>query len=235
MQLSERANPRLFRSRSLTVVRRVFNAALSLAAFAALIASMPLPLVGAAKAQNATAALAAKPASLPDMALGPVKASVTIVEYASMSCPHCAAFEENVFPMLRSKYIDTGKVHFVFREFPLDIKAAVISMLARCIASDDAGKFFDAIETLFKQQDALMTQTKENLMLIGKQAGMSEQAVEACVKNQGALDKLSADKKFAYEVLKVNATPTFFVNGEMLKGSMSFEELDQKIRSLLKK
>jgi protein-disulfide isomerase len=235
MQLSERANPRLFRSRSLTVVRRVFNAALSLAAFAALIASMPLPLVGAAKAQNATAALAAKPASLPDMALGPVKASVTIVEYASMSCPHCAAFEENVFPMLRSKYIDTGKVHFVFREFPLDIKAAVISMLARCIASDDAGKFFDAIETLFKQQDALMTQTKENLMLIGKQAGMSEQAVEACVKNQGVLDKLSADKKFAYEVLKVNATPTFFVNGEMLKGSMSFEELDQKIRSLLKK
>jgi len=219
----------------LTVVRRVFNAALSLAAFAALIASMPPPLVGAAKAQNATAALAAKPASLPDMALGPVKASVTIVEYASMSCPHCAAFEENVFPMLRSKYIDTGKVHFVFREFPLDIKAAVISMLARCIASDDAGKFFDAIETLFKQQDALMTQTKENLMLIGKQAGMSEQAVEACVKNQGVLDKLSADKKFAYEVLKVNATPTFFVNGEMLKGSMSFEELDQKIRSLLKK
>jgi protein-disulfide isomerase len=219
----------------LTVVRRVFNAALSLAAFAALIASMPLPLVGAAKAQNATAALAAKPASLPDMALGPVKASVTIVEYASMSCPHCAAFEENVFPMLRSKYIDTGKVHFVFREFPLDIKAAVISMLARCIASDDAGKFFDAIETLFKQQDALMAQTKESLMLIGKQAGMSEQAVEACVKDQAVLDKLSADKKFAYEVLKVNATPTFFVNGEMLKGSMSFEELDQKIRSLLKK
>ena len=219
----------------MTVVRRVFNAALSLAAFAALIASMPLPLVGAAKAQNATAALAAKPASLPDMALGPVKASVTIVEYASMSCPHCAAFEENVFPMLRSKYIDTGKVHFVFREFPLDIKAAVISMLARCIASDDAGKFFDAIETLFKQQDALMAQTKESLVLIGKQAGMSEQAVEACVKDQAVLDKLSADKKFAYEVLKVNATPTFFVNGAMLKGSMSFEELDQKIRSLLKK
>jgi len=219
----------------LIIVRRAFNAALSLAALAALVASTPLPLVDVAKAQNATAALAAKPASLPDMALGSVKASVTIVEYASMSCPHCAAFEENVFPMLRSKYIDTGKVHFVFREFPLDIKAAVISMLARCIASDDAGKFFDAIETLFKQQDALMAQTKESLVLIGKKAGMSEQAVEACVKDQAVLDKLSADKKFAYEVLKVNATPTFFVNGEMLKGSMSFEELDQKIRSLLKK
>jgi protein-disulfide isomerase len=219
----------------LTFVRRAFSAALSLAGLAAFVAFTPLHLVGAAKAQNATAALVAKPASLPDMALGPVKASVTIVEYASMSCPHCAAFEENVFPMLRSKYIDTGKVHFVFREFPLDIKAAVASMLARCIAGDDAGKFFEAIDTLFKQQDALMAQTKESLMLIGKQAGMSEQAVEACEKDQAMLDKLSADQKFAYEVLKVDATPTFFVNGERLKGSMSFEELDKKIKSLLKK
>jgi protein-disulfide isomerase len=219
----------------LTFVRRAFNAALSLAGLAAFVAFTPLHLVGVAKAQNATAALVAKPASLPDMALGPVKASVTIVEYASMSCPHCAAFEENVFPMLRSKYIDTGKVHFVFREFPLDIKAAVASMLARCIAGDDAGKFFEAIDALFKQQDALMAQTKESLMLIGKQAGMSEQAVETCEKDQAMLDKLSADQKFAYEVLKVDATPTFFVNGEKLKGSMSFEELDKKIKSLLKK
>ena len=80
-----------------------------------------------------------------------------------------------------------------------------------------------------------MAQTKESLMRIGKQAGMSEQAVETCEKDQAMLDKLSADQKFAYEVLKVDATPTFFVNGETLKGSMSFEELDQKIKSLLKK
>jgi protein-disulfide isomerase len=172
--------------------------------------------------------------SLPDMALGSPKASVTIVEYASMSCPHCAAFEENVFPMLTSKYIDTGTVRFVFREFPLDIKAAAASMLARCIAKDDAGKFFGAIDTLFKQQDPLMEQTKDTLKLIGAQAGMSEQAVEACEKDQALLDKLSADQKFAYEVLKVDATPTFFINGEKLKGAMSFEELDKKIRSLMK-
>lgn len=219
----------------MSVVRRAFVTSVWLAGLAAFVAFTPLHLVGAARAQNATAALVAKPASLPDMALGSVTASVTIIEYASMSCPHCAAFEENVFPMLRSKYIDTGKVHFVFREFPLDIKAAVASMLARCIAGDDAGKFFDTIETLFKQQDALMAQTKESLMLIGKQAGMSEQAVEACEKDQAMLDKLSADQKFAYEVLKVDATPTFFVNGEKLKGSMSFEELEKKIKSLMKK
>jgi Thioredoxin len=86
-----------------------------------------------------------------------------------------------------------------------------------------------------KQQDALMAQTKESLMLVGKQAGMSEQAVEACEKDQAMLEKLSADQKFDYEVLKVDATPTFFVNGEKLRGSMSFEELDKKIKSLSKK
>jgi protein-disulfide isomerase len=120
----------------LIAIRRAFATALSLAG---LVAFAPYPLIGGARAQSATAALLAKPMSLPDMALGPAKAPVTIVEYASMTCPHCAAFEQNVFPMLRSKYIDTGKVHFVFREFPLDIKAAAASMLARCIAGGNAG------------------------------------------------------------------------------------------------
>ena len=193
------------------------------------------PLIGDAMAQSATAALVAKPVSLPDMALGPAKAPVTIVEYASMSCPHCAAFDENVFPMLKSKYIDSGKVRFVFREFPIDIKAAAASMLARCVASDDAAKFFETIDLLFKQPDLLMEQTKDTLMLIGQQAGMSEQAVETCGKDQALLDKITADRKFAFEVLKVDATPTFFINGEKLKGAMSFEEPDAKIRSLLKK
>jgi len=197
--------------------------------------SPPLHPIGEAMAQTATAALVAKPMSLPDMALGSAKAPVAITEYASMSCPHCAAFEQNVFPMLKSKYIDTGKVRFVFREFPLDIKAAAASMLARCIAGDDAGKYFEAIDLLFKQQDPLMEQTKDTLKLIGKQAGMNEQAVESCEKDQALLDKLKADQAFAFEVLKVNATPTFFINGEMVKGAMSFEELDQKIKALLKK
>ena len=217
----------------MTVIRRAIVSALSLAGLAALVAFAPVHPVGKAMAQSA-AALVAKPVSLPDMALGPAKAPVTITEYASMTCPHCAAFGENVFPMLRSKYIDTGKVRFVFREFPIDIKAAAASMLARCIANDDAGKFFGAIDTLFKQQDRLMAETKDTLKLIGKQAGLSEQAVETCAKDQTLLDKLSADQKFAYEVLKVDATPTFFINGERLKGAMSFEELDEKIKSLLK-
>jgi protein-disulfide isomerase len=219
----------------LIATRRAIVPALSLIGLAMLVAWAPLHLVGDAKAQNATAALVAKPVSLPDMAVGSVKAPVTIAEYASMTCPHCAAFEQNVFPMLKSKYIDTGKVHFVFREFPLDIKAAAASMVARCSANGDADKFFGVIDTLFKQQDQLMAQTNETLNLVGKQAGMSDQGVEGCIKDQALLDKLSADQQFANQVLKVNATPTFFINGTMSKGAMSFEELEDKIKPLLKK
>jgi protein-disulfide isomerase len=219
----------------LTVIRRVFSTALSFAALAAVSSFASQSLISEARAQNAMAALVAQPVALPDMALGSPKASVTITEFASMSCPHCAAFEQNVFPMIRSKYIDTGKVRYVFREFPLDIKAAAASMVARCMAGDDAEKFFSAIDVMFKQQDQLMTDTQESLKRIGGQAGMTADAVEACVKNQATLDKLSADEKFANETLKVDATPTFFINGEMSKGAMSFEEMDEKIKTALKK
>jgi protein-disulfide isomerase len=228
----------------LTVPRRALTTALSLAGLAALLLFARPDLIGHAmaqdakppdgKAQNATAALVAKPVALPDMALGPAKAPVTITEYASMSCPHCAAFDENVFPMLRSKYIDTGKVRFVFREFPLDVRAAAASMLARCIAGGDAEKFFGAIDTLFKQQEQLVAQPKDTLIRIGKQAGLDDQAIERCESDQAQLDKLSADQKFAFDALKVDATPTFFINGEQVKGNMSFEDIDRKIGSLLK-
>jgi protein-disulfide isomerase len=216
-------------------IHRAFAAALARAGLAALLALMLPAPVGAAMAQDATAALVAKPVSLPDMALGPARAPVTITEYSSMSCPHCASFGENVFPMLRAKYIDTGKVRFVFREFPLDIKAAAAAMLARCVADGDAEKFFATVRLLFQQQQQLMEQTNNTLRLVGKQAGMSEQAIETCGRDQILLDKLAADQRFAHEVIKVDSTPTFFVNGERLKGAMSFEELEEKIKSLLKK
>ncbi len=217
------------------VIHRVFTTALTRAGFAALLGLMSLHPIGGATAQHATAALVAKSVSLPDMALGPADAPVTITEYSSMSCPHCAAFGENVFPMLRAKYIDTGKVRFVFREFPLDIKAAAASMLARCVANGDAEKFFGTVQLLFQQQQQLMEQTNNTLRLIGKQAGMSEQAVETCGKDQILLDKIAADQRFAHEIIKVDSTPTFFINGERLKGAMSFEELEEAIKPLLKK
>ena len=215
------------------ITRRAFAIALSLTGLAALAGFSPLRLIAEAMAQSASDV--AKPVSLPDMALGPANAPVTITEYASMTCPHCAAFNENVFPKIKSEYIDSGKVRYVFREFPLDIKAAAGSMLARCIAKDDSGKYFAVIDMLFRQQnDWVVKNTTETLTRIGKQAGLSQQAVEDCLKDQALLDKIAADQKFANEVLKVNSTPTFFINGEMIRGETSFEEFDKRIKSLLK-
>jgi protein-disulfide isomerase len=204
-------------------------------AFAVLLAFASPAVPTAALAQSAIAAAVAKPVSLPDMAIGSEKAPITITEYSSMSCPHCAAFGQNVFPMLRSKYIDTGKVRFVFREFPLDIKAAAASILARCIGKGDSEKYLSAVETIFKLQDRLMAQTKDTLMYVGKQHGMSEQDVETCEKDQAQFDKLTADQQYAVRELKVTSTPTFFFNGVRFQGAMSFEELEERIRPLLRK
>jgi protein-disulfide isomerase len=212
----------------LLILRRAALAAFVLSALGAVTLSPVLA------AENDTAALLAKPVSFPDMALGSATAPVTIVEYSSLTCPHCAAFAENVFPMLQSKYIDTGKVRFVSREFPLDIKAAAASMLARCAANGDAPKFFEATMMLFKQQQALVEHTTDTLTAIGARFGMDQGAVESCVKSDASLDKLQADQNFAYNQLKVEATPTFFINGGMAKGAMSFEELEAKLAPLLK-
>src|SRR3954465_4983917 len=217
------------------ITRRAFTAALSLTGLAALAGFSPLRLIADALAQGATAADVAKPMSLPDMAIGAKDAPVTITEYASMTCPHCAAFNEKVFPQIKSEYIDTNKIRYVFREFPLDIKAAAGSMLARCIANDEAGRYFAVIDMLFRQQNEwVLKNTTETLTRIGKQAGLSQQQVEDCLKDQALLDKIAADQKYANEVLKVNSTPTFFLNGEMMKGETSFDEFSKRINSLLK-
>ncbi len=215
------------------LTRRAFTTMLSLTGLAALAGLSPLRLITEAMAQ--TAAEVAKPVSLPDMALGPANAPVTVTEFASMTCPHCAAFNEQVFPKIKAEYIDTGKIRYIFREFPLDIKAAAGAMLARCIANGDAPKYFAVTDMLFRSQAEWVTKnTTETLTRIGKQAGLSQQQVEACLKDQSLLDKIVADQKYASEVLKVDSTPTFFVNGEKIKGEASFEEFAKKINPLLK-
>jgi len=226
--------PAPIREFALIITRRVFTAALSLTGLAALVGISPLQLlIGQAHAQSA--ADVAKPVSLPDMAIGPADAKVTITEFASMTCPHCAAFNAETFPKIKAEYIDTGKIRYIFREFPLDIKAAAGSMLARCIAKDDAGKYFAVVDLLFRQQnDWVVKNTTETLTRIGKQAGLSAPEVEACLKDQALLDRLVADRKFATDVLKIDGTPSFFINGVKYEGVPSFEEFDKRIRSLLK-
>ena len=203
------------------ITRRAFASALPLTALASRAMAVPASEV-------------TKPQALPDMALGPADARVTIVEYAASTCPHCAAFNRDVFPKIKSEFIDTGKVRYVFREFPLDIKAAAGSMLSRCIANGDAGKYFAVTDLLFRSQnDWVMKNTTESLTRIGKQAGLSQQQVEACLNDKALLDKLVADQKYASEVLKVDSTPTFFINGEKIKGETSFEDFQKKINPLL--
>jgi protein-disulfide isomerase len=217
----------------LVITRRAFTSALSLTGLAALAGLSPLRLITGAFAQSA--ADVAKLVSLPDMALGPADAKVTITEFASMTCPHCAAFNAETFPKIKAAYVDTGKVRYIFREFPLDIKAAAGSMLARCIANGDAPKYFAVTDMLFRQQnDWVVKNTTETLTRIGKQAGMSQQQVETCLKDQALLDKIAADQKYASDVLKVDSTPTFFINGDRIKGETSFEEFQKKIDPLLK-
>lgn len=220
------------------ITRRAFTTMLSLTGLAAFTGLSPLRLISEAmipEAMAQSAADVAKPVSLPDMALGPNDAAVTITEYASMTCPHCAVFNEQVFPKIKKEYIDTGKVRYIFREFPLDIKAAAGSMLSRCIANGDAPKYFAVTDMLFRQQnDWVLKNTTETLTRIGKQAGLTQQQVEACLKDQALLDKIAADQKYASDVLKVDSTPTFFINGEKIKGEASFEEFAKKINPLLK-
>ena len=193
----------------------------------------PWQLSGPARAQSAEEVN--KPGALADMALGPKDASVTIIEYASMTCPHCAAFAKEVFGKIKSDYIDTGKVRYIFREFPLDPVALAASALARCVAKDDAAKYFATVDTLFKQQNDLASDAVATINRVGKEAGFSEQMVKACVEDDPATQKGIMDGRgYAYETLKVNGTPFFFVNSKPLKAPPSFEEFEKLVSPLLK-
>lgn len=175
-----------------------------------------------------------KPGDLPDLAVGPADAKVTIVEYASMTCGHCKNFHTKVFPELKTKYVDTGKVRFIFREFPLDPRAFAGSMLARCAGGD---KTLPMISALFETQEA-WAHVKENptpkLFEVVKQAGFTQESFDKCLTDQALLDKLTAVRTRAAEVFGVNATPTFFINGKRLTEAPTLEGFDKTLEPLLK-
>jgi protein-disulfide isomerase len=186
-----------------------------------------------AAAQSVAAADLLVPPPLGDRALGKDDAPVTIVEYASMTCPHCAHFHETTYPELKKRYIETGKVRFIFREFPLDPLAAGASMLARCADKD---KFYPLIETLFQQQRQWAVEKPiPKLLALAKQAGMSEQTFNACLSDQKMLDAMQEEQKRATEKFGVNSTPTLFVNGKKVVGGISIEDMSKTIDALLPK
>jgi protein-disulfide isomerase len=176
-----------------------------------------------------------KPSVLGDHVQGKEDAPVTIVEYASMTCGHCANFHVNTYPALKSRYIDTGKVRFIFREFPLDQLAAGAFMLARCAGKDDKDRYFALVDTLFhKQKEWVVQRPIPPLQAIAKQVGFTEASFEACLTDQKLLDTLEAERNRAAEKLGVNSTPTFFINGKIHRGSMTIEELEKQIEPFLK-
>jgi protein-disulfide isomerase len=221
----------------LKITRRVFLEGVgALALVSAAIGAGASRLVAQAQAQASAAQVSTEelmsPGPLPDQALGSPDAPVTIVEYASMTCGHCAAFHEKTYPELKKRYIDTGKVRFVFREFPLDPIAAAGFMLARC-AGD--GKYFPMVETLFHQQREWAVQKPlPPLMAIAKQAGFTQQSFEACLANQQLLGDIEKVRERAAAKFGVNSTPTFFINGKRQSGAVSIEELEKLIEPYLK-
>ncbi len=174
------------------------------------------------------------PGALPDITVGNKDAEVTIVEYASMSCPACAAFHKNVLPELKEKYIDTGKVLLVMREFPLNQIAVAVSMLTRCAGNNDATAALTDI--YFQKQDEWLVRgnAEPKLFEIAKQAGFTREKFEACLKDEKLYGQLVEQRNKASEEFGVSRTPSFFINGKAVEGSvMTLDTFSKVIDPLL--
>ncbi len=219
----------------MTLTRReTFMAGAALALGAGAAGSALSLLTAPARADDtASAADLAQSGPQGDVVLGSDKAPVTVIEYASMDCPHCAHFATTTYPELKKRYIDTGKVRYIFREFPLHQIALAGSMLARCGGSNE--KYMAIVEVLFaKQADWVVEQPLQPLMALAKQFGLTEDTFKACLSNQKLEDEIMAVRDHAVEKFGVNSTPTFFVNGKKLVGDVSIDQMAKEIDPSLK-
>jgi len=215
------------RGTSLRITRREFVVSTgALIAAAALLGAAPLAFADASVEELM------RPGPLPDLVEGKADAPVTIIEYASMTCPHCANFHKTTYPALKSKYIDTGKVRFIFREFPLDELAVAASMLARCAGGE---KSIALIDVLFASQDKWAARDPiPALLQISKQAGFTQASFDQCLKDQTLYNNILAMRERGSKDYKVESTPTLFINGKVQKGGASIEELEKLIAPHLK-
>ena len=169
------------------------------------------------------------PPAFGEMTLGPDTAKVTVIEYASATCPHCAEFYTKTFITLKKEYIDTGKIKFVFREFPHQDAALAAFMLARCAPKE---KYFPLIDIFFLTQPEWTQSPFEGLSKIAQQAGFTQAEFEACMKNETIAKQVMEVRKKA-EGFGVTGIPTFFINGELYKGDTSIEAMRALIDPLL--
>ena len=209
-------------------------------AFAAVLSAAALAANGALAAATAPEpdrtvdmATVLKPSSLPELAMGD-PSGAPVVEYGSLTCPHCATFSREIFPELKKDYVDTGKVRFIFREFsrnPLDVAAFV---LARCVGDDKA---FAAVELLFSQQDkwAFVDKPLEPLIAAMRPTGLTHDQAMACLKNQSKADAIVAVGKRATDEIKMTGTPTFVIDGKVYGGELSMDQLRAILDPLVKK
>jgi protein-disulfide isomerase len=174
------------------------------------------------------------PEALPDIVQGKADAPVTIVEYASMTCTHCAAFHTETYPTLIKNYVDTGKAKFILREFPLDPLATAGFMLARCEGPD---KRSAVVDLLFDQQKswAFVDKPLDGLQTVLKVTGLSQQNFETCLKDQKLFDQIMEIRDRASQKFGVAATPTFYINGLKLSGEQTPESMAKIIDPLLPK
>jgi protein-disulfide isomerase len=174
------------------------------------------------------------PSPLGERVEGKADAPVTIVEYASLTCPHCGAFWRDTHEHLKKTYIDTGKVRLIYRGFVLNKVDLSANVLVRCLPED---KYFPAIDAMFTEQEkwAYSNNPYEALKGMAKQFGFTEQSFDACLSNADLTKAIFNERESASKVFGVDSTPTFFINGVKVSGAMSTEELDKKLQPLLSK
>lgn len=165
--------------------------------------------------------------------LGSDKAPVTVVEFASLTCPHCAAFHNDTFEAFKKKYVEAGKVYFVYRDFPFDQPGLRAAMMARCAGPE---RYFGFLEVLFKAQEswAAARDPQAELAKIGRLGGMGKEDFDACMGNKALMDGILKTELEAQDKLKVDSTPTFIVNGIKHAGNLSLAEFDKILAPLVK-
>lgn len=190
----------------------------------------PAAAVQAAPVSNAGALETPNP--MGEIVLGAADAPVTIVEYSSLTCPHCGAFHRDTLPKLKAQYIDQGLVKIYFRPFPFDPYATAGAMLAQCVAPKAQVGFLDI---LFKRQMQWIQseQPMDALLAIARQAGLSEADFVVCLKDESKLDAIRQMQAAAADELGVRSTPTFFINGEKLEGNRGLDAFDKIIKPLM--
>ena len=179
----------------------------------------------------ASSAQAAEGDLLPDMILGEADAPIEVIEYASFTCPHCASFHENVYPKLKTNFVETGQVRFVFREVYFDKYGLWAGMLARCGGDD---RYFGIVDLLFERQRDWVkredAETVEGLYRIGRIAGLDDAAMDACLKDNDLAKALVADFQAKAGADEVRSTPSFMVDGEM-QSNMSYEDFETLLKA----